>query len=1228
VEIRLLGPLEVGDRAGRPVPLPRQKQRALLAALALRPGAVVSTDRLLEDLWGEEPPRTAVGSLQNLVSQLRKSLGADVLVTRPPGYVLAVAPEDVDVGRFEALIARARQAGRDEQPDLLRAALALFRGPPLADVAFEPFAGSEVQRLDELRVAAAEDLAAAELARGRHTEVLAQLESLVAENPLRERPRALLMLALHRAGRRADALDLYLQTWRYFDAELGIEPSAAVKKLHQAILDDDPLLDAPAAAAPLLAEERRITASVLFADLVDSTALAERLDPEAYRSLLRRYYRAARAVLERHGGTVEKFIGDAIVAVFGVPVRREDDALRAVRAAVEVRAAVAELELETRIGVNTGEAVAGEPEGDASFATGYAVNVAAKLQQAAPPGEILIGAATYRLVRDAVAATAVDPIPVGAGIPAYRLGSVDPDAPGVARHLRAPLVGRDEELEALRGCFDGEARVVTVLGEAGIGKTRLANELAASVADEARVLVGRCVSYGEGATWLPLAEIVRAVVPDASEAGIAALLGDEDDARLVARRVRELLGLEEGAPPAGEGFWAVRRLLEALARERPLLVVLEDIHWAEPTLLDLVEHLAAQASGPLLVLCLARDLDRDWPVAVRLTPLPDDEATSLVAALPGGAALDEPLRRRIVELAEGNPLFAEQLLAHALESGEDALAAVPGSVEALIAARLDRLPPDERGVLERAAVVGREFPAAAVADLSEREVAEDLAALGERGLVRAARRGGFRFHHVLIRDVAYAGITKERRSKLHERVAAWLDAAGGADDAIVGYHLEHAYALRAQLGPVDDAGRALAQAAGERLGGAGIDAWKRADSPAAVNLLARAASLLPAGEAQAEFLCELAVALWAAGEGSRTRATLEQALAVASATGSRRTELRAQVELAYAGLYGVGGLRASPDEALAAASAAISVLEELGDDRALGRTWLAIADVRTLRLRFDQAGEAHATALRHYRRTGFSPAVCLTGQAAALQYGPMPVLDALRRCDELLEEAERDRQATANVQLFAAVLRAMQQEFETAREMAAVARATFEDHGARYVLAATVDGQCAEIERLAGDHGAAESYLRASLAALDEMGQAAYAATRCAELADLLAELGRVDEAELFAERAEAECAEHDVANNAYWRSARGRLLALRGKVSEAEACTRRAVELLADTDALNIRAKAALDLAEALRAAGRAPEEVAGLIDEAAQLYGRKGNLVGAARAGALLAEPAGAPR
>ncbi|MBV8561940.1 MAG: AAA family ATPase, partial [Actinobacteria bacterium] len=527
----------------------------------------------------------------------------------------------------------------------------------------------------------------------------------------------------------------------------------------------------------------RRTVTVLFCDLADSTALGERLDPEALRVVLDRWYAAMREAIERHGGTVEKFIGDAVFAVFGIPAAHEDDALRAVRAALDMRAASGGVEL--RIGINTGEVVTGDET--TTLVTGDAVNTAKRLEEAAADGEILVGATTRELVGNAVELEELASVAAKGKtepVAAWRVLAAIPDAEAFARRLDSPLVGRREELERLRAELlraerEQACRVVTVLGPAGIGKSRLASELLGSVEGEATVLRGRCMPYGDATSFAPIAALLDSV-PETAE----------------------------------EALRAVRRALEALAAERPLVVCIEDIHWAAASFLDLLEYVAGWSRGaPILLLCLSRpellDLRPRWPGAVvELEPLEADEAAALVEQLAEEWPLSPDDRARAVETAEGNPLFLEQLVAMLADGTADRL---PPTVQALLAARLDRLEPEDRAMLGRAAVVGREFTAAAVAELSsadERDaVSSALFRLVREQLLAPQPSGGddaFRFRHALIRDAAYAGLPMAARGELHERVAGWLEGRG-ADDELVGYHLEQAHLCRVALAPGDDA---------------------------------------------------------------------------------------------------------------------------------------------------------------------------------------------------------------------------------------------------------------------------------------------------------------------------------------------------------------------------------------------------------------------------------------
>ncbi|MET0729873.1 MAG: AAA family ATPase, partial [Solirubrobacterales bacterium] len=566
--------------------------------------------------------------------------------------------------------------------------------------------------------------------------------------------------------------------------------------------------------APAAQGLRKIV-TIVRSDLVGSTKLGEELSPETLREVLARYFDAMSEVLMRHEGATQRFIGDAVVAVFGIPTVHEDDALRAVRAANEMRAALRELNgqlavrwgvrLQARTGVNTGEVIVGEPSHGEDFVGGEAVNIATRLEQSAPPREILIGEQTLELVRGAVLVQAVAPLDVeGKSQPvrAFRLLDVASPDREIDRRLSSPLVGRERELRVLREAFDrtvsaGTCELVTLVGPAGVGKTRLTTDFVRSLGNAGTAVTGRCLSYGQGLTFWPLREIVAqlAVTEDGDSSDevltrIARLLPADDDRATVAERVAGAFGVVDSTAYPQDTFWAVRKLLEAVASERPLVVVLEDIQWAEPTFLELVEYLPmAIGYFPVLIIAVTRaelfdvrpNFAQGLPGARRidLEPLSEADSRALVEQLVGEAGVATDLCDRVAVSAEGNPLFAEELVRMLIDERHLEQAAfaqpMPATIHAVLAARLDRLDSAELAIIKAAAVIGRSFGAEAALLLAGRrdrsELESHLGTLVRKQIIEAdgGRFGGrrtFSFKHILLRDVAYQGILKAQRADL------------------------------------------------------------------------------------------------------------------------------------------------------------------------------------------------------------------------------------------------------------------------------------------------------------------------------------------------------------------------------------------------------------------------------------------------------------------------------
>jgi DNA-binding SARP family transcriptional activator len=1018
VDFLLLGPLEARHREGA-LRLGSIKHRMLLAKLLLHPNQVVSTDELIDTVWGEEPPPTVRQSLQNHVAALRKAIepGAHpprMLLTRDPGYLLEVDPDQLDLHRFQQLVGQGRWAlaGGDAAAATaaLRAALSLWRGPVLADVAAAAdTAWPELVGVDELRVAAVEARVEADLALGRHQELVGELEALTSAHPLREHLHGQLMLALYRSGRQADALAAYREARRTLVGELGIEPSLGLQRLEQAILAQDPALEllAPVRAAddPVAgdAEERppahgqargeppgpteRKLVTVLFADVDEPVGEAGERDPEDVSSMLERHLERVRAEVASFGGTVEHTIGGTTMAVFGVPHTREDDPERAVRAALAIRDALAGggPGVVLRVSVTSGEALVTAGAGRVS---GDLVSTCARLQQAAPVGTVLVSEATERATRRTISYGPASLLslpgrarPVTVWSALEPRGQAGPDAVAAGP---VPLVGRAEELRVLAGAFERaqatcNPQLVTLTGPPGIGKSRLVAELGRQLeADRDRIAwrQGRSPSYGDGATFWALGEIVKA------EAGILATDTDEraghklaqavghamaDDpagAPWVTGHLRLLVGAASAEPlQAGrqeEAFAAWRRFLDGIAAHRPLVLVVEDLHWADDALLDFVESLLDPVADPgrtatLLVLATTRpELSERRPAwgshptaaTIDLEPLSQADTTCLLDALLAHHRLAGAVGPDLLARVGGNPLFAEEYVRMLRDRGGvagEAVAAppaaslpappalpLPETVHAIIAARLDTLPADEKAVLQDAAVLGRTGWVGALAAVGghERALLEARLEQLERKefLYRAGRSSvagerEYSFRHVLVREVAYGQIPRAERAERHRKAAAWLEsltadrvegrAAGRAE--LLAHHYRQAldFARAAGRGDAELAERArlALRDAGDRVTALGVHAQ-------AARYYGQALELWPAGgpgRAELEFRAGKAQLL---GEGGG-HDLLTRGRDGLLAAGARERAAEAEVLLAQlAYLHGRGRRAAHVDRAL------------------------------------------------------------------------------------------------------------------------------------------------------------------------------------------------------------------------------------------------------------------------------------------------------------------------
>jgi class 3 adenylate cyclase/tetratricopeptide (TPR) repeat protein len=960
--------------------------------------------------------------------------------------------------------------------------------------------------------------------------------------------------------------------------------------------------------------ERKL-AAVLFVDLVGSTALVAGSDPEVVRRRVTQFFDLVSGSIAAYGGTVEKFAGDAVMAAFGIPRAHEDDAERALRAALEIRAAVSELGLECRLGIDAGEIVTGGL--DSTFATGQAVNAAARLEQLAEPNEILVGPGAHRLALHAVEFESVgrrsldgfaEPVEVWRAVAAARRDGRPVGA------LSVPLVGRGAELELLRNTFertvrDGRPHLVTIYGEPGVGKSRLVREFLAGL-EGPTVLTGRSLPYGEGITYWPLAEMVKtwAGIADDDPAGearekLVSFCEDEAVADLLALTVGVLEAVETDRSQQ-EIAWAAGEWAEQLAAAQPLVLAFEDIHWAEEPLLRLIKHLASPVrDAPLLILCLARpELLEVFPGwgggrvrggTLELGALARDEAEQLVDALVADLALPRDVRLDVLDKTEGNPLFLEETV-RMLAEGSDGQVPIPDSVQALIAARIDGLPRAAKLVLQHASVIGRVFWRSALTKVSEQveDVDGVLEELLRRDFLLPEARSSitgedaFRFKHILIREIAYAGIAKSDRAELHAAFAAWLHGRGVEELVeIRAYHLDRAVTL---LGELDGtAPESLVRETASALEAAGLRVLAREANRSARNLLVRAVELEPTLERR----YQAARAAWRLDDIPAVAVEMERVRADAHEAGDRRLEGRALIALGEVTVFRDSdspGSRQLIEDGLAL----------LETDDFIGR-FDALRQLSSLaRWTGDRAGS------RRYAKQALD-AACAVGRKDLMSWASNELANAflwafeLDAAEELANDAARLADESGGIVSRGRALHTLAHVAEVRGDPDEAAR-LYEDAMGLFVEAGAALDQGRNLNHQAelvmgrGDYDRAQRLAREAVRMLEPLGDRGYLCESQRILAETLVRQGKLAEAERYALAAVETVGPQDVTSLSTTRMALGLVRAAQGRDDEAEALLREAVDR-SDLAPGWIQALTARRLAEFLESRGR-HAEAAGL--------------------------------
>jgi DNA-binding SARP family transcriptional activator/class 3 adenylate cyclase/tetratricopeptide (TPR) repeat protein len=1228
MDFRILGPLEVA-KDGQALTLGAAKQQVVLAVLLLHRNELVSVSRLIDELWGEGPPATAAKVVQGYVSGLRKILGAETITTGTGGYFARVDSDCLDADRFELLAADGRAFLPNDPAralELFQRALRLWRGPPLMGLELMSVGRSETQRLIEAQLTAAEQRIEAELVLGRHMDLLQQLPKLVAQNPYRERLRAHLMLALYRSGRQVEALAAYRDARQILVGELGMEPSRELQSLHERILAHDPALEPPLRAEPTYegvsihqqrtGPARRLVTVVAIYMCVRGLGM----DPESTHRIVEDHVAVCQEIIQRHGGSVQRHGGNTIVAIFGLNDLHEDDAARAVQAAVGIRDTLAgadeAMERDRRdgisfsVGIESGLVFVGGGTPRERTATGDAVELATALAQGGSDYEIWLGEHARDLAGPSLSVEAAESLPLPTRsemVPRWRLHGLQTDEPALP--YSSVYVGHQRELKELRAVLtraatESSCRLVTIVGPAGIGKSRLTREFLSDLDFDATAVVGHCLSYGEGITYHPLAEIVGQLSGGDVDAGLHDLLSGEPSGESIESRVLAAIGKSQESVQTDETFWAVRRLLEWTAQERPLIVVIDDVQWAERNLVDMLDHVVTFSSGsPILVVCLARleflEALPSWAVPhqnrsiIALEPLEGAESRELVDALDPGEKLGPEERRRAVDAAEGNPFFLEQIVAVS-QTGTDT--SLPLSVHAVLAARIEQLERGERSLLGLAAVGGRSFRRPELAGLMEeadrRDIGTHLATLVHKQLIRPGRpeidgEESFRFAHALIREAAYDAMPKQLRAELHEKMANQLKATASPQADVVGYHLERAYRFSAELAPVRDRQRTLATEAAEWLDAAAWAAFLRGDASGGAGLLERAVSLFGQDDAQRfALLPQLGEALFEAGrlrDADRQRVLIQE------------------------------GSAWSVEEATQVAGTAVAVLSASGDELGQCRAWCLHATVKWIQGRAFDADQYWMRAAEHAERAGNTRELfeILGWRASAVACGPTPVDAAIRKCNEIRDQVASSPVAVADTLHPLAVLHAMQGDFVLARSLIREADEILDDLGR---LVSTVSHYEATVELLAGDPARAESKLLVGYEKLRAMDESSLLATTAAMLAQAALAQGRDVDAEEYCHVSERAAAAEDLTAQAKWRGVRARILAARGEFDAAESQGYEAVQLATRTDFTTVQADSYFDLGAVLDRSGCADAESS--VRQAFKLYEQKGDLISAERA------------